>query len=265
MSASMQRVRFVSSRNGQSGKPFRLSTILTHSRTWSMCSIQGRHDNYRSKRYQVIWTGGASLPNVRYPYPYPVKNTGWSLHENPDGGLYFEARTPTGRVSMRLKGGHEYRRQLIGARWLIENKHLRGEAAIYKRGNQIVVKLVGWFPKKIDTKADGTMFVKTSSQSFLIGLNARDERLWIINGDRAKRWMTRTANATQRWREDQKYEMRHPKRENRKTAEDMQAATKKNRDRLSSFIDESAAQVVNHARRRRLSNIASGNRNRWDD
>lgn len=211
--------------------------------------------SYRAKRYQVIWTGGASLPNVRYPYPYPVHNAGWSLCENPEGGLWFEARLPESRVSVRLKGGKEYRRQLLGARWLIDNPHLRGEASIYKRGTQIVVKLVGWFPKKIDAEAEGTMFVSTSAESFLIGFNARDERLWIINGDRAKRWMTRTANATQRWREDQKHEMRHPRRKNRKTAEDMQTATLKNRNRLSSFIDESAAHVVNHARRRRLAKI----------
>jgi len=211
--------------------------------------------SYRSKRYQVVWTGGASLPNVRYPYPYPVHNKGWTIHENPEGGLWFEARLPDGRVSMRLKGGHEFRRQLIGARWLIQNSHLRGEASIYRRGTQIFVKLVGWFPKKADSEAEGTMFVRTSEESFLIGLNAKEDRLWIINGDRAKRWMTRTANATQRWREDQKYEMRHPKRDNRKTAEDMQSSTLKNRNRLSSFIDESAAQVVNHARRRRLSTI----------
>lgn len=210
---------------------------------------------YRSKRYEVIWTGGASLPNVRYPYPFPIHNAGWKLQENPEGGLYFNVRLPGGRVSMRLKGGHEYRRQLLGARHLIANPHLRGEASIYKRGNQIAVKLVGWFPKRVDEEASGVMYVRTTKESFLVGLNVKDERLWIINGDRAKRWMTRTANATQRWREDQKYERRIPKRANRKTAEDMQAATLKNRHRLASFIDESAAQVVNHCRRRKLAKI----------
>lgn len=211
--------------------------------------------NYRSKRYQVIWTGGTSLPKVRYPYPYPVHNAGWNLIENPDGGLFFEARLPDGRVSVRLKGGSQFRRQLAGARHLIANPHLRGEASMYQRGSTIFVKMVGWFPKRVDKEADGTMFVRTSAESFLVGLNAKDERLWIINGDRARVWIVRNANALQRWREDQKYERRRPQRENRKTAEDMQAATLKNRNRLSSFIDESAAQVVNHARRRRLNKI----------
>ena len=158
-------------------------------------------------------------------------------------------------MNVRLKGGHEFRRQLIGARHLITNPHLRGEASIYQRGSTIFVKLAGWFPKKTDKEADGIMFVRTSGESFLIGLNAKDERLWIINGDRARTWIVRHANRLQRWREDQKYERRKPKRENRKTAEDMQASAMKCRNRLTSFIDESAAQVVNHARRRRLNKI----------
>lgn len=48
--------------------------------------------NYRSKRYQVVWTGEVSLPSVRYPYPYPVHNAGWSLCENTEGGVWFEVR-----------------------------------------------------------------------------------------------------------------------------------------------------------------------------
>lgn len=211
--------------------------------------------NYRSKRYQVIWTGGASLPNVRYPYPYPIHNRGWSLAENPDGGLYFEARLPGGRVNVRLKGGREFRPQLVRARWLLQNEHLRGEASIYQRGATIFVKLVGWFPKNSDASAEGVMFVNTTAESFLVGVNARDERLWIINGDRAKEWMTRSKRSLQRAGEDRKYEMRKTKREARKRIEDLQDSCEKNRNRLNSFIDESAAQVVNHARRRKLAKI----------
>lgn len=214
---------------------------------------------YRACRYQVVWTGGASLPNVRYPYPYPVHNAGWKLYENPDGGLYFEARLPSGRVQMRLKGGHQLRRQLAGARHLIENPHLRGEAAIYQRGNEIVVKLVGWFPKRTDETAEGTMFVRTDSAAVAVGLNDRDERLFVINGDRCKRWIVRGTMRRQRWAEDQKYELRNPKRKQRKTFEDMRAGVMKNNNRVSSFVDETAAQIVNHCKRRRLACI------RYDD
>jgi len=214
---------------------------------------------YRASRYEVIWTGGASLPNVRYPYPYPVHNAAWKLTENPDGGLFFTFTLPSGRINVRLKGGSEYRKQLVSARWLIEYPDLRGEAAVYERGSgsnkQIVVKLVGWFPRQEQTESNGIMFVNTTAESFLVGMNARDEQLWIINGDRAKQWMTRSKKALRRVAEDLKYELRKPQREKRKTLEDMQVSAEKNRNRLKSFIDESAAQVVNHAKRRKLAKI----------
>jgi hypothetical protein len=211
--------------------------------------------SYRSKRYQVVWTGGVSLPNVRYPYPYPVHNTLWKLYENPDGGLFFECRLPEQRVSMRLKGGSEYRHQLMSARWLIQNPHCRCEASIYTRGKQIVVKLVGWFPKEERAKTNGIMFIDTAEQSFLVARNARDEQLWIIHGDRCRDWIVRHDQYMQRWHDDRKYELRRPSRESRKYCEDMQAKCQKNNDRIDSFIKESAAQCVNHAKRRNLAKI----------
>lgn len=222
----------------------------------SACAVlRSVESNYRRKRYQIVWTGGASLPNVRYPVPYPVHNAAWNLYENAEGGLFFGARLPGGRVSMRLRGGHEYRRQLMGARYLIDHPNLRGEAAIYQRGTQIFVKLVGWFPRRDNGQGHGTMFVRTDPQSFLVGLNDKDQRLWIINGDRVRRWIVRHRNGLQRWREDQKYERRQPRRDNRKTAEDMQASAAKNRNRVNAFCDESAAQCVAHATRRHLAKI----------
>lgn len=251
----------VSRTPGQAKCPKMPKIYLYGERDWTGWSqsaaavLRTIESSYRSKRYQVIWTGGASLPNVRYPYPYPVHNKGWSLTENPDGGLFFEALLPGGRVNVRLKGGPQFRKQLIQARWLIANSHLRGEASIYQKGSMIFIKLVGWFPKQVDREADGIMFVNTTAESFLVGFNSKEERLWIINGDRARRWMTRSKRALQRSGEDRKYEMRSTKREARKRIEDMQESCSKNRNRLNSFIDESAAQVINHCRRRRMKTI----------
>lgn len=210
---------------------------------------------YRSQRYEIVWRGSRSLPNVRYPYPFPVHNAAWKLEEHEDGGVVFTATLPSGRRSVRLRGGAQYRRQLAGLRHLIEHPELRGEASIYRRGKDVVVKVVGWFPRKTDQQASGTLYLRTGVTEFLVGLNEKDERLLIFNGDRARRWMARHAEMLQRWREDMKFERRRPKREARKHAEDMQAACRKMNNRLSSFIDETAAQCVNHARRRRLARI----------
>ena len=224
---------------------------------WSQSAasvLRATEAKYRSCRYEIIWTGSMQLPSMRYPQPYPVHNTGWKLAEGKDGGLGFGCLLPGGRINVRLRGGHRYRRQLEGLRWLIEHPEMRGEAAIFRRKNEIMIKMVGWFPRK-QQKFDGVMYVRTDPQSFLIGLNARDERLWIINGERAQEWTRRYYHGLQRWREDQKYEMRNPKRQQRKTAEDQQSRTRKFRNRINTFVDESAAQVVNHAKRRRLATI----------
>jgi len=210
---------------------------------------------YRATRYEIIWRGSRSLPNVKYPYPYPIHNAAWKLSELPDGGVFFDAPLIGGRVSMRLRGGHQYRRQLTGLRWLIEHPELRGEASIYQRGNEIVVKVVGWFPRKTDEKRSGTLFLRTGEAEFLVGLNERDERLFLFPGDRVREWLVRHENGLQRWHDGMKAEMRRPKRASRKNAEDMQNRAEKCRNRINSFIDETAAQCVNHAVRRQLARI----------
>jgi hypothetical protein len=192
---------------------------------------------------------------VRYPYPYPIHNAGWKLTEHPDGGVMFTATLPSGRREVRLKGGHKFRRQLTGLRHLMQHPALRSEASVYRRGNEIFVKMVGWFPRQTDQQAEGTLYLRTGKTEFLVGLNAKDERLFIFNGDRVRRWLVRHENMMQRWREDMKFERRRPKREAKKHAEDMQLAVKKLRSRVNSFIDETAAQCVNHARRRKLALI----------
>lgn len=246
---------------GEAKCPKMPAIYLYGERDWSGWSqsaaavLRATEAKYRSCRYEVVWTGSRQLPSMRFPQPYPVHNAAWRLTEGPDGGVSFGCLLPTGRIAVRLKGGHRYRRQLAGLRHLIEHPELRGEASIYKRGNDIVVKLVGWFPRDKQRDATGTMYVLTDKESFLVGLNARDERLWIIHGDRAREWSRRYYAGLQRWRDDQKYEMRHPKRQQRKTAEDQQKRTRKFRNRINTFVDESAAQIVNHAKRRRLAKI----------
>lgn len=235
------------------------SVYLYGERDWTgwassaQCVLRTIEQSYRRRRYEIVWTGSAGVPFVRYPYPYPVHNASWNLEQLNGGEVVFDCRLPSGRTSMKLrtrdKSGR-YRLDALGH--LIANPDLRGEAAIIKRANgEIAVKLVGWFPKTIREQA-GMLKVRTDTQSFLVLLNERDERLLIINGDYIRRKLAAHSHGLQRWREDMKFEARIPKRKSRKKAEDMQAACLKMSNRLNSFIDETCAQVVGHAIRRKL-------------
>lgn len=118
---------------------------------------------YRATRYEIVWRGSRSLPNVRYPYPFPIRGADWSLEKTDGGALLFSCRLPSGRVTFRLRSGHQYKRQLAGLQVLIDNPELRGEAAIYKRGGEVVVKIVGTLP--ISAEGNGGNIVSADGRA----------------------------------------------------------------------------------------------------
>jgi len=216
--------------------------------------------SYRRKRYEIVWVGSAGVPNVRYPYPFPIHNASWNLDQQPGGAMVFGCRLPAGRVVVRLKTtdkGGRYRMQSL--KHLLENPELRGEAAILRKSDgTIMVKMVGWFPKTVRDQS-GELLVRTSAAHLLTLFNDREETQLIINGDWIRRKVAGHSAALERWHDDQKLENRIPKRRARMNAEDMQAACRKMHSRLKSFIDETCAKIVNYAIRRRLAVI------RYDD
>ena len=212
---------------------------------------------YRAKRYECVWMSSNSLPVVRYPYPYPVKNVTWNLVRDEGGRIAFEARFPTGRIGVWLKAGPQWKRQIAMANHLMDHPELRSEASVYKKNDgSIVVKLVGWFPKREQINAEGMLILRTTKTEFIVGFNTADERLFTIPGDRCKDWIVRTDAMRQRWSDSMKYELRIPKRASRKNMEDMQRQVEKNTNRVHTWIDQTIAACVGHAKRRRLETVS---------
>lgn len=65
---------------------------------------------YRARRYQVKWTGQASLPTYRYPQPFPVHNQSWWPEWQADWPVVV-VRIGERNVRVRLKGGPHFRHQ----------------------------------------------------------------------------------------------------------------------------------------------------------
>lgn len=248
---------------GESKCPKMPDIYLYGERSWNGWSqsagavLRTIEQTYRRRRFEIVWVGSAGIPNIRYPYPYPIHNASWDLEQRKGGEVVFECRLPSGRVSMRLRTKDKSSRYRLSAiQHLIGNPDLRGEASVFKKKDGSVnVKMVGYFPRRERPAAEGELRVRTDSQSFLVILNTDDEKLLVINGDHIRRKLAGHARGLQRWREDQKAERRHPKRSSRKNAEDMRKSASKMQDRLKSFIDETCAQVVNYATRRNLATI----------
>lgn len=210
---------------------------------------------YRAKRYEIVWSGKSRLPDARYPQPYPVPSQGMTLSIDDNDRPRVDFRLPAGRVSVWLRGGKNYRRQRQQIQWLIENPELIGESAIYERGKDVMVKVVGWFPRKDARESKGALRVHTDSESLITAFNDADERLFVIHGDRAKEWTVRHTTWLQRQRDDQKMERRNPKRKSRKQREDVTVRCKKFHNRIDTFIDQTAAQIAGYADRRKLAKV----------
>lgn len=226
---------------------------------------------YRAKRYKILWTMEESLPTYRYPEPYQVPAAGWSAYYDDQQRPCVSLRLGDSRLSLRLMGGHRYRRQLAAFARMVDGSAKCGAMAIYRQrsGNQsggsergenghvgyrIMVKLVARLPKREASARHGTLYARTDSESLIIALNSKEERLWVWNADHVRRWVAEHTRQLQRWGDDQKAENRPPDYQDRRTL-----AAMRYRRRIDTAVKQCAKYLVGYAVRRRFSEL------RYDD
>lgn len=216
------------------------------------CTLRLCEQTYRAKRYDIVWRGNARLPNSRYPQPFLVNRQNWSAELTGDGDLLMTTPLVNCRVSFLLKT-HGHTRAANILKRVISGELMAGEAKIYngKKGD-VMCGISVWLP--IDTRPNrsGTFYVRTDTESFLVGLNSKEEKLWVLNADDARRWVVQRDRALERIRQDQKFEARPATRAKR---EAWQKSSIKQSDRLTSFVQQTAAYVVGYAVRRNIARI----------
>lgn len=239
--------------------------------------LQRAQRGYACQRYDVVWTCAASLRSYRYPQPYSVPNQSWRASYEPagkEGGDKIPCVSvplPGGRFLLQLRGGREFARQLRDFALIVSGEAVQGEIAIIeqrshsshrngtagrdsggqRKTNRVMAKMVAWFPRRPATEKSGTLFARTDADAFLIALDLRGERIWSVNADHVRRWSAEHARRLQRWGDDAKAELRPDV----PFASRREAAAMKHRDRIHSFVRESAAQLVGFAARRKYATI----------
>ena len=205
---------------------------------------------YRKKRYDVIWKSSAALPSFRYPQPFPVHNQSWSpaiVEDRPQVTFRIADR----RVTVRLKGGFRYQRQLGAFRSMCLGDALCGELAFYRSSVDLFCKMVAWLPRHETQKKSGCLYVRTAPDALLIAANQKDETLWRYNADQVRRWTKEYEVQRQRWSVDRKAEERPIASFNQRS----QAAAQKYYHRLQKAAEQTAAYLSGYARRRRFETI----------
>jgi hypothetical protein len=228
---------------------------------------------YRAARYKLIWTGEVSLPIYRYPAPTVIPSQLWRPEYGTDSVPIVQVtlRRNARRWTLRLRGGHGFRRQLVAFSQMAAGAAVISEMALYRQkataadhrsgvadrdsGGQkasyrVMCKMVAWLPRVPASKGDGVLFTRTDKESLLVALNAKDEKLWLLNFDQVRRWEAEHRRKLDRWSVDQKAENRPPKFQARREAD-----SAKYRRRIDSACHEAAAQLVNYAARGRFAVI----------
>lgn len=198
---------------------------------------------YRAKRYAVSWVASETLPMYRYPTPFPVPSQDWYT-ELDNGRLIVNIRIASERFRLRLRGGRDFQRQFRALELIHSEDAVRGEVAIYKRRNMLMLRIVAWFPiDRSVSKREGVLFVKTDPESLLVGASANGHTIWQYAGDHVRRWVAAHRHQLQRWNVDSRHERgRAPSFAARRTA-----ATEKFRDRMNTAIHQITASLVHFA------------------
>ena len=230
---------------------------------------------YRRTRASRIWQGATTLPNLRYPQPYPVHNARWGASYGPGGEPLVSITLPAGRVTLRLRGGDEFRRQLKLFGRLVGGKAKRGELSLYRvradsgdhrsgmrerdgGGQQIstrvMCKMVGWFPREPSQERSGMLIVSPCpDDGLLVARNEKDHHLFKIHRDDLGRRTAEHRRRLQHLADDAKLEVRRD--EKRPMASRRETWVHGFNGRMNAAVNEVAAQVANYANRRRFAQV----------
>lgn len=212
---------------------------------------------YRAKRFEVVWTHRSSLPTIGYPSPFPVHNQSWSCELDGDNRPAVSVRLKDQRWTLRLRGGPQFHRQRKAYDQMLSGEAVRGELALYERGDDLICKLVAWLPRtEREARQEGTLIVHTDKDSLLVAVNPKDVKLWSYHGDHLRRWSTEHRAQLKRWNDDQQYEQRLIPT----FAERRERATAKYRNRMNSACHEIAAQLTSYAARRHFAAVQYNDR-----
>lgn len=213
---------------------------------------------WAAMRYEVLWTGGRTHGSFRYPYPYNVPAQAWNLSLNEDGVMSVSVPINGRRWDLILSGGNNYRREREKLKHALSDKSLAGELQLFRRlyfssGNRkthIICKIPVRVPKSKADQRTGTLTVRTDRDSFWVACDTEGKRVWCLNADQVRGWITSYDRRRHRLSGDLKFEARMSAKRRRKRQAVATRLAEKQRDRMNTWMHTAAVQLANFAQRR---------------
>lgn len=230
----------------------------------AQCVIRAVHRKYRQVRFGVMVRHAQHLLTYRHPYPFPVHNQNWKVSY--DGGGFPVVTLPLpglGAVTLRLKRRADFGRQLAMFRRLHDGAAKKGEAALCRdRKGNLLVKLVGRFPRRDRGEATNTCFLHTDPNALLVAeVNGRS--VTVTNADHLRRAHAVIRGLAARHRafldraaDDKKREVRMDRVLRSQLNDAVDARCAKQRRRVDTAVKQIAAQVARFCERQRVGLVA---------
>jgi hypothetical protein len=256
------------------GKPIyaRVTELMPAMPTGTISAIMQRiRGVYTKKRFDVMGTHSASVPSFRWPYPFYIRRQSFKLsrvkNESADYWLMeFSmgsrlADESRGRYTLRLKGGHEMRRQLRS----LETAHAMGsvgEASVTmsRTDGTIKVNLSVAIPRADREGKSGQMLAITGGGSFL--RFAGDCWLKPYHADHVVTRIKAHDIRRQRIADDLKYEKRWPKRVRASMLAKLDSICAAHNRFIDTFIDQASAMAIGFCVRQKLARLILDTRDR---
>lgn len=231
---------------------------------------------YRAKRYNVVWTRSESLPNHRYPYPYPVHNQSWHAYRTADNDCAVSVRLGGQRLELRLAATRRRQRQRTAVDRLIDGELIAGTLTIYRqraggdhaaaptdRGNggrakvryRTMVKMALWMPKRDPRPAEGTLSVWSGPEG-LLHYRIGDAPVRHVYAEQLPRLVAQRARRQERLRHDSKAEKRRPRKEMSGIRDQQESVAVKIGRAINAALHEASASIANYAERQRCAVVA---------
>lgn len=234
---------------------------------------------YNKCRLDLIWRSRANLPLTKYPHPYPVPAQAFDtvyLSEKEKVPL-IRLRLGGQRMTLRLRGGKEFRHQLKAFGQMVAGVAFPCEMAIYRRRvtesdhrptttdrkagggarihYRVMCKLTAWLPReRRELNLKKVLLLTTNQMEFWCAV-VEGAAPWILNADHVRRWTRAHRNQLDRLSQDTKFEKRWPAEERIHINEYRTKITKKHQDRIDDWIHTASAMLVKFAERQRVTRV----------
>ena len=243
--------------------------------------LNDAESRYRKSRLASIWLNRDRLPRYQYPVPYPVKSEAWTVEQRPGGESLLRVRLAGESWTLKLRGGHQFRRQLAMLAQLSSGAACPCEAALYraraggshhatssdrKAGGggrtllNVMAKLVLWLPRPLPKAAkSGALFVRTEPHALLSAFDADGKRIASFFADHVPRHVAEHRRALQRLKADMAVARSSSPARVVQLQERRERLCERQRHRVQSACHQAAAFVAGVAKRQGVAEV------RYDD